>query len=481
MQYNDIPNFLPALPEIFMSVICMALLIFGVFKGDKSTYLISWLVILSLVFTSILCIFGPNDKIIFSNIFIVDDFSIFSKVLILIGAIAALAMSLNYIRNEGIEKFEYPILIMLSTLGMMMMVSANDLISLYVGLELQSLALYVLAAFKRDTLKSSEAGLKYFVLGALSSGMLLYGASLIYGFSGTTNFETIQAMFTSNNEPSLGIIVGIVFIISAMAFKVSAVPFHMWTPDVYEGSTTSVTAFLSMAPKIAAMALFIRLVYVPFYGLVPEWQQVIVLISAATMIIGALAAIRQTNIKRLMAYSSIGHMGFALLGLSAGTQQGVESVLIYMFIYLFMNIGVFVVILSMRVNGVMLENIYDLSGLGKNNPFLAIIFAVLMFSLAGIPPLAGFFGKFYVFLAAVDSGLYILCIIGVVSSVVGAFYYLRIVKIMYFDEPVDNFEKPSSASMISLLSISGIFTTFFIVAPTPLISWAQHAASSIIQ
>ena len=481
MQYNTIPNFIPALPEIFMSLACMALLLFGVFKGDRSTYLVSWLVIISLCLTFFLCIFGPKDIIIFSNIFIVDEFSIFSKVLILIGAIAALAMSLNYIRNEGMEKFEYPILIMLSTLGMMMMVSSNDLISLYIGLELQSLALYVLAAFKRDTLKSSEAGLKYFVLGALSSGMLLYGASLIYGFSGTTNFETIQAMFNSNNEPSLGIIIGIVFLISAMAFKVSAVPFHMWTPDVYEGSTTPVTAFLSMAPKVAAMALFIRLVYVPFYGLVPEWQQIVVLISAASMIIGSLAAIRQTNIKRLMAYSSIGHMGFALLGLSAGTLQGIESVLIYMLIYLFMNIGVFVVILSMRVNGVMVESIYDLSGLGKNSPFLAIIFAVLMFSLAGIPPLAGFFAKFYVFLAAVDSGLYILCLVGVVSSVIGAFYYLRIVKIMYFDEPAEVFEKPINNTMLSLLSISGVFSLFFIVVPTPFISWAQLAASSIIQ
>ncbi len=481
MGYNEVPNFFPALPEIFISISSMVLLLIGVFKGNKSTFLISFLAIFSMFIALILCLLGPNNQVAFSNIFIVDEFSVFAKVFILFGSIATLAMSFNYLKNEGMEKFEYPILIMLATLGMMMMVSANDLISLYIGLELQSLALYVLAAFKRDSIKSSEAGLKYFVLGALSSGLLLYGASLIYGFSGTTNFETIQAMFNSNNEPSLGIIIGLVFLISAMAFKVSAVPFHMWTPDVYEGSTTSVTAFLSVAPKIAAMALFIRLVYVPFYGLIPEWQQVIILISAASMILGSLAAIRQINIKRLMAFSSIGHMGFALLGVSAGTVQGVESVLIYLVIYLFMNVGVFVVILSMRVNGSMVENIHDLSGLSKNNPFLAIMLAIFMFSLAGIPPLAGFFAKFYVFLAAVDSGLYILCVIGVVSSVVGAFYYLRIIKIMYFDESVENFEKPIGSIMVFILTASSIFTVFFVVAPTPLISWAQQAAISIIQ
>ena len=481
MENYTLPNITPALPEIILAASCMFLLVVGVFRGDKSTGFVSWIGVLVLLVIFVLNLTGTRDAKTFFDLFIVDDFSVLAKSLILIGSIAALIMSLGYIRREGINRFEYPILILLATLGMMMMVSANDLIPLYLGIELQSLSLYVMAAFKRDNLRSTEAGLKYFVLGALSSGMLLYGSSLIYGFSGTTNFETIKEIFISGQEPSLGIIVGLVFVISGLAFKISAVPFHMWTPDVYEGASTPVTAFLAIAPKIAAMSLFLRLAFVPFVGLVTEWQQVIVVISAASMILGAFAAIQQQNIKRLMAFSSIGHMGFALLGLASGTEQGLQSVIIYLIIYLVMNVGLFSAILTMRVNGVMVEGINDLAGLGKSNPLLALVISIFMFSLAGVPPLAGFFAKFYVFFAAIDSGLYVLAVVGALASVVGAFYYLRIVKIIYFDDVNESFEKPIEKTLAMMMWASGVFTVFFIVIPTPFILWAQIAAASLLR
>ncbi len=481
MYNSQIPFILPALPEIIMACGSMVLLIFGVFRKKESTELISWLSIWLMLGVLLFVIFGETSARTFSDIFIVDSFSVYSKSLVLIGSLITLAMSIQYIIREGMNRFEYPILILLATLGMMMMISSNDLISLYVGIELQSLALYVLAAFKRDTLKSTEAGLKYFVLGALSSGMLLYGASMIYGFSGSTNFEVIKAIYSSGEVPSIGFIVGIVFLISGIAFKISAVPFHMWTPDVYEGATTPVTAFIAIAPKVAAMALFLRIVFVPFESLINEWQQVVIVISVASMVLGSFAAIRQTNIKRLMAFSSISHMGFALLGLVAGSEQGLQSVLIYLLIYMVMNIGTFAAILTMRVNGAMVESIFDLGGLGKTNPFLGLAISIFMFSLAGIPPLAGFFAKFYVFLAAIESGLYVISIIGVLSSAVGAYYYLRIVKIIYFDDPADSFDKPIAKTLIIIISISALFSLFFIIFPSPIISWTSIASMSLFQ
>ncbi|MHA1166024.1 MAG: NADH-quinone oxidoreductase subunit NuoN, partial [Alphaproteobacteria bacterium] len=358
-----------------------------------------------------------------------------------------------------------------------MMISANDLIALYLGVELQSLALYVLATFRTSSVRSSEAGLKYFVLGALSSGMLLYGCSLIYGFTGTTGFTGIAAAAGSPSS-NLGLIFGLVFFMAGLAFKVSAVPFHMWTPDVYEGAPTPVTAFFATAPKVAAMAMFLRAVLVAFPDVTHQWQQIVVFISIASMVLAAFAAIGQTNIKRLMAYSSIGHMGFALVGLAAADAAGVQAVIIYLAIYLVMNLGVFACILAMRRSDGRVEEIDELSGLSRNNPMMAFLLAMLLFSLAGIPPLAGFFGKFYVFLAAINSGLYTLAVIGVLSSVVGAYYYLRIVKIMYFDEPVDAFEPMPGALKIMLL-VSGILVIFFFTYPAPLVAAASAAAKSL--
>ncbi len=481
MQHAPIPDILPALPEIWLAGAAMLLLMIGAFRGNSATRSISWLAVIAVAIAFVLVVSNSSEGTTFSGLFVVDSFSTLAKGLILIGTAATLIMSMDYIRREGMERFEFPVLVLLATVGMLMMVSANDLMSLYVGIELQSLALYVIAAFKRDTLKSTEAGLKYFVLGALSSGMLLYGASLIYGFTGTTNFEAIGALYTqAGQEPSIGLIVGLVFLISGLAFKVSAVPFHMWTPDVYEGASTPATAFFAIAPKVAAMALLVRVMIAPFYGAVDYWQQVISFIAILSMGYGAFAALRQTNIKRLMAYSSISHMGFALVGLAAGTEQGVQSVLIYLLIYLEMNIGTFAAILTMRVKGQMVEGIDDLAGLGKNNPMLGLVLAILFFSLAGIPPLAGFFGKFYVFLAAIDANLYTLAVLGVLSSVVGAYYYLRLIKIIYFDEPAEPFERPIGLEMKLILGVSAAFTAFFIVRPGPFLAWTEQAAAALL-
>ncbi|MDA0366928.1 MAG: NADH-quinone oxidoreductase subunit NuoN [Proteobacteria bacterium] len=482
MPQAPVPDILPALPEIWLAVAAMLLLMVGAFRGNASTRMVSWLAVVAVAIAFVLVLSGSKETgTTFAGMFVVDSFSTFAKELILVGTAATLVMSMDYIRREGMERFEFPVLILLATIGMMMMVSANDLISLYVGIELQSLALYVIAAFKRDTLKSTEAGLKYFVLGALSSGMLLYGASLIYGFTGSTNFEAIGALYTqAGQEPSIGLIVGLVFLISGLAFKVSAVPFHMWTPDVYEGASTPATAFFAIAPKVAAMTLLVRVLIAPFFGAVDDWQQIITLIAILSMGYGAFAALRQANIKRLMAYSSIGHMGFALVGLAAGTEQGVQSVLIYLLIYLVMNIGAFAAILTMRVKGQMVEGIDDLAGLGRNNPMLALVLAILFFSLAGIPPLAGFFGKFYVFLAAIDAQLYTLAVLGVLSSVVGAYYYLRIIKVMYFDEPAESFERPIGREMTLILGASTLFTAFFVVFPGPFLAWTQQAAAALL-
>ncbi|HEY5732645.1 MAG TPA: NADH-quinone oxidoreductase subunit NuoN, partial [Methyloceanibacter sp.] len=420
---------------------------------------------------------GSGTATLFGDSFIVDPFARVMKLLTLTGAAVTLIMSIDFWRGEGRLKFEFPVLVLLATTGMMMMISANDLIALYVGLELQSLSLYVVAAFDRRSARSSEAGIKYFVLGALSSGMLLYGASLIYGFTGSTLFTDIAASVQPSG-PNLGLIFGLVFLITGFAFKISAVPFHMWTPDVYEGAPTPVTAFFAAAPKLAAMALTVRTLFAAFPSVTPEWQQIVTFLAIASMALGAFAAIGQRNIKRLMAYSSIGHVGYALVGLAAGTVEGVQGVIIYLAIYLAMTLGTFACILAMRRNGRMVEDIDQLAGLSNTSPMMAFLLAMLLFSLAGIPPLAGFFAKFYVFLAAINAGLYALAVIGVLLSVVGAYYYLRIVKIMYFDAPAERFE-PMPGLLAAVLGGSGLFILFYFVYPAPLVTVAEAAAKSL--
>ncbi len=437
-----------ALPELTLAVGSMVLLIVGVFLGDKSARQIAYASVGLLVVALILVVVGPSAgrASLFGGAFEIDAFASFAKVIVFAAAAIAILMSQQFIDGDAGGHFEYPVLIVLAAFGMALMVSANDLIALYMGVEMQSLALYILAAFNRDSRRSTEAGLKYFVLGALSSGLLLYGASLVYGFSGSTSFEDIARVAAAEKD-NAGLIVGLVFLICGLAFKVSAAPFHMWTPDVYEGAPTPVTAFFAAAPKLAAMALFARAMVVSFPGVLEDWQPVIAMIAVASMIVGAFSAIAQTNIKRLMAYSSIGHMGYALVGLAAGTRDGVTAVLVYMAIYVAMTIGAFACILMMRRRGGMTENIEDLSGLTKTNMPLAVVLTFLLFSLAGVPPLAGFFGKWFVFFAAVDAGLVWLAVVAVLASAVSAFYYLRIVWFMWFDEPAPAFERDAGATL----------------------------------
>ena len=487
MPVAEFPNLIPAMPELFMAITIMALLMLGVFSkadGPEETSAlgsrVSWLAVLALLLTMVIVttIAGGTAKT-FGSLFIVDDFSVYSKVLVLTASTLAIIMSLDFMKLNQSLRFEFPILIIFATLGMMMMVSANDLMSLYLGLEMQSLSLYVIASFMRNDLRSTEAGLKYFVLGALASGLLLYGSSLVYGFAGTTSFDDIAALFAGDAHVSAGLIFGLVFVVAGLAFKISAVPFHMWTPDVYEGAPTPVTAFFAIAPKVAAISLFIRVMVGPFGDLVAEWQQIIVLISIASMVIGSLTAINQKNIKRMMAYSSIGHMGYAMIGLAVGNEAGVRGVLIYLAIYLVMNIGTFACILCMRRNERMVENIEDLSGLSKTHPMMALALAIFMFSMAGIPPLAGFFGKLYVFLAAIEAELYALAIIGVVTSVIGAFYYLRIIKIMYFQEPAEQLDQTSGKELGMIIAVTGVLIVLFFVFPTPVLDNAATAAASL--
>ncbi len=469
-------SLMPVLPELVVIVGAMALLMLGVFKGEDSTQLVEAGALLVLAVTLVLIVMQPAAPVeMFGGSIVVDAFSRFFKVLILIGAAAALIMSAPFWRNHKLNRFEFSIVVLLSVAGMMVMVSARDLISLYLGIELMSLSLYVIAAIDRENLRSTEAGLKYFVLGALSSGMLLYGASLIYGFTGTISFAGIAAAAKS---PSIGLIFGIVFLFAGLAFKVSAVPFHMWTPDVYEGAPTPVTAFFAAAPKVAAMALFARVAITSFPAIALQWQQIVVFIAIASMVLGAFAAIGQRNIKRLMAYSSIGHVGYALVGLAPGTATGVSGVLIYMSIYLAMTLGTFACIIAMRRDGGQVEEIDQLAGLARTQPAMAFVLAALLFSLAGIPPLAGFFAKFYVFLAAVEGKFYTLAVIGVLASVVGAYYYLRIVKIIYIDEPVARF-LPMPKPVAAVLFLSGAFTILFFVYPAPLVAAANAAAKSL--
>lgn len=474
---TQLPNFNLALPELVLAIGAMVLLMIGAYSKGQASGLVSGLAMALLVVAGFLLYNSSETGTAFHGAFILDEFARLMKLLVLIGSTLAIAMSVNFMKRENFDKFEFPVLVVLATLGMMLMVSANDLIALYLGLELQALALYVLAAINRDSVRSTEAGLKYFVLGALSSGMLLYGASLIYGFTGHTDFEGIaQAMGGAGR--SLGLVFGLVFLMAGLAFKISVVPFHMWTPDVYEGSPTPVTAFFSAAPKVAAMALLVRVVIDAFEPVANDWQQIVVFISIASMALGAFAAIGQTNIKRLMAYSSIGHMGFALVGLAAGTQAGVNGVILYMLIYMVMTLGTFACILAMRRKEGMVEEIKDLAGLAKSNPMLGFLLTILLFSLAGIPPLAGFFAKYFVFLAAIEAELYALAIIGVLASVVGAFYYLRIIKIMWFDDGEPGFV-PMSGELRLILGACSIFIAVFYLFAGPLFELTSNAANSL--
>ena len=443
----------------------MSLLMVGAFI-KKSFKLVYLLTIFSLIFAIILLLNQPSEIIkIFNESYIIDRLSIFMKVLTLLFCLFVLLSSKDYVKSISIDKIEYPIIILASTLGMILMISSYDLIVFYLGLELQSLGLYILSSFRRDDEKSTEAGLKYFVLSALASGLLLYGCSLIYGFTGSTNFEVISANLDGSNT---GAVFGIVFIIVGLAFKVSAVPFHMWTPDVYEGSPTSVTSFFALVPKIAALAVFIRFMYVPFINVINQWQIIIVFLSIASMILGAVAGIGQNNIKRLMAYSSIGHMGYALAGLATGTNAGIQSTIIYLTIYLVMNLGAFGCIFMMKRENVFYENINELSGLSKNHPVLSLSFLIILFSLAGIPPLAGFFAKFYVFMSVIEVKMYALAVIGLVTTVVSAFYYLRIIKVIYFDKPKKPFEKCYDWGLKISLILSSILILIYFVHPSAL-------------
>ena len=453
-------------PELFLSFSIMTILMIGVFV-KKSFKLVNILTIATLIFTIALVLNQHKETIkIFNDSYIIDNFSILMKTITLLFCILILFSSKEYVKINNIDKIEYPIIILTSVLGMLLMISSYDLIVFYLGLELQSLSLYILASFKRESEKSTEAGLKYFVLSALATGLLLYGSSLIYGFTGSTNFEIISKNLDANN---IGAVFGIVFIIIGLAFKVSAVPFHMWTPDVYEGAPTSVTSFFAIIPKIAAITVFIRFMYVPFLNVIEQWQMIIVFISIASMILGATAAIGQKNIKRLMAYSSIGHMGYALAGLAPGTNTGIQSTIIYLIIYLVMNLGAFGCIFMMKRENAFCENINDLSGMSKNHPILALSFLIILFSLAGMPPLAGFFAKFYIFMAVIKSEMYILAILGLLTTVISAFYYLRIIKIIYFDKPKKPFELNYDWGLRISLILSSVLVLIYFIYPSLLV------------
>jgi NADH-quinone oxidoreductase subunit N len=456
------------LPEIFISISIMFLLVLGVFKKDSSkiTFNISLLVLLIASIITLNETFSINRVTLFNNSVVIDHMSSLMKIITLIGAFLVLVISSAYLKSFKIFKIEYPVLILSSVLGMMVMISSNDLMVFYMGLELQSLALYVLATFNRDQLKSSEAGLKYFVLSALSSGLLLYGCSLIYGFSGSTNFNVISSQLNSNEYV---LTFGIVFILVGLAFKISAVPFHMWAPDVYEGSPTSVTLFFTMVPKIAALTVFIRFLYVPFLNLIDQWQMIIIFLSIASMLFGAIAAIGQTNIKRLVAYSSIGHIGYTLAGLATGSNEGIQSSIIYISIYVIMNLALFSCLLMLKRNDQYYEDIDDLSGLSKNHPLLSLSLLVILFSLAGIPPLAGFFAKFYIFKAVIEQSMYFLAIVGLLSTVIAAFYYLRIIKIIYFDKEKEKYDEDHSLWLKFSLTFSTILILLYFIFPSQLI------------
>jgi NADH-quinone oxidoreductase subunit N len=478
---SQLQTYAPLLPEIIIAVAAMVFLMYGVSRpetGDEGRS-VGWGAIAVLAAAGFLILSQPaGSETMFDGAFVIDGFGRFMKVLVLSGSAVALLLAFDDFTEHKHLKFEYPVLVLLATTGMMMMVSAGDLIALYLAIELQSLALYVVAAFRRDSLRSSEAGLKYFVLGALSSGMLLYGASLIYGFTGSTSFPVIAKVATAATATqNIGLIFGLVFIMVGLAFKVSAVPFHMWTPDVYEGAPTPVTAFFAAAPKMAAMALFVRVVFGAFPDIAVQWQLIVSILAVASMLLGAFAAIGQRNIKRLMAYSSIANIGYALVGLAAASEEGTKGVLLYMAIYLVMTLGAFACILAMRRADGAVEEIDELAGLAQHNLPMAFILAMLLFSLAGVPPLAGFFAKFFVFLAAINAKFYTLAVIGVLASVVGAYYYVRIVKVMFIDEPREKF-LPVRTKEGLVMGLACAFVLFFIIpyVANPLFDAAEVAA-----
>jgi NADH-quinone oxidoreductase subunit N len=469
-------NWTLALPEIVLAGCGLLILLVGVLQRKEPFFPVAMAVVGALLIAAIL-VLGQAEGTAFLGQYVSNAFERFAKILILLGAAVAVLLSLDFNEKAGLARFEYPLLMLFATLGMLVMVSANDLMSLYLGLELLSLSLYVIAAFDRDNGRSAEAGLKYFVLGALASGLLLYGSSLVYGFAGTTNFDRLADALSGDAAPA-GVVIGLVFVLAGLAFKISAVPFHMWTPDVYEGAPTPVTAFFATAPKVAAISLLMSVLIGPFGDLSKQWGQVIWLCSAGSMILGAFAAIGQKNIKRLMAYSSIGHVGYALMGLTVANDVGYRGVLIYMAIYVVMSLGTFAVLIAMRRQGRTLEGVDDLAGLGRTDPAMALWMAVFMFSMAGIPPLAGFFGKLYVFLAAVQAGYWTLALIGIFTSVVGSFYYLRIVKVMYFDAPAGAFD-PRPASLTVVMAGTGLLTLLFFLFPALLTGAAQVAVTAL--
>lgn len=477
----DLAEFALITPELIVLGGALLLLIFGAFRGARATGGIT-LLAMGVMLAAVYYVWpsGEAGVTVFNNMLAVDNFTQFVKAMVLIAATLVLGMSFDWLAIGPHKKFEYPVLVLLSTAGMMVMVSANDLLTLYLGLELSSLALYVLATYDRDNAVSSEAGVKYFVLGALASGMLLFGASLVYGYTGTTNFTAMTDLFAITDEGqssvAYGAIVGMVMLVIALSFKISAVPFHMWTPDVYQGAPTPVTMLFATAPKIAAMAIFIRLLMDPFANLLPDWQNILAIIAVASMMVGAFGALTQTNIKRLLAYGSIGHVGYMLVGLATGTPEGIKGVLIYFALYLFMSVGTFGFVLFMRRAGEQVENISDLAGLSKTSPRGALFMLLMMFSMAGIPPFAGFYGKFFVFLSAIQSELYVLAVIGVLTSVVAAFYYLRIVKVMYFDEPVLGLERHVPLFSQAVLLICALVTALFFLYPAALLDAASSAA-----
>ena len=473
-------NWTLALPEIVLAVSGLVILLVGVIPRRDTFFPSSMAVIGALLLTAVL-VLGQEGGTALGGMYVADAFSGFMKALALLAAALGLLLALDFNARERLDRFEFPVLVLLAALGIMVMISANDLMAVYMGLELLSLPLYVIAAFDRDNGRSAEAGLKYFVLGALASGLLLYGTSLIYGFAGTTNFDRLADTFSAAEGVSAGVVVGVVFVIAGLSFKASAVPFHMWTPDVYEGAPTPVTAFFAAAPKVAAIALLARALLGPFGDLATQWQQVILLVSIGSMLLGAFAAIGQRNLKRLMAYSSIGHVGYALMGLAVASDAGLRGLVVYIAIYVAMNIGSFAVLVAMRRRGRAVEEIEDLAGLGRTDPATAAWMAVFMFSMAGIPPLAGFFGKLYVFLAAVQGGYWTLAVIGVLTSVVSAYYYLRIVKVMYFDpsSAADALDRPAP-SLSVVMAATGLFNLVFCLFPAPMLAAAGAAAAALL-
>jgi len=465
-----------ARPEIFLAAVTCLLLVFGVVRGERSASVVSAATSVALLMTAALLFLPYREGTAFSGLFVVDPLTATMKALVLVGSAIAIPMSRAYFERVGAWRFEYPLLVALATVGMMLMISANDLMALYVGLELQSLALYVVASFQRDSVPSTEAGVKYFVLGSVASGMLLFGASLIYGFCGGTAFVQISQALLDGKSQEIGVIIGLVFVIAGLAFKASVVPFHMWTPDVYEGAPTPVTALFAVAPKIAAVSLTVSVLMGPFKPLFAQWQQIIVVTAVLSMALGAFAALRQQNIKRLMAYSSIGNVGYVFLGLASGSEKGIQGIVFYLAVYLVMTLGVFAVILMMKRRNIMVENISDLSGLARTQPMMAFAMLIFMFSLAGIPPLAGFWGKLYIFMAAVEAKLFWPAVLGVLSSVVASYYYLRLVKVMYFDEASDPFDRPAFSVNSAVACAAAILVSLFSFLPQPLSAAAAAAA-----